>query len=292
MRNQELSPTNHLDMMATAIDEIRNHNAKLKSGEFSKVDYEEWLTATFNHKEETPTDLSASTAAETAARDIVTRYNSSFEKAGFGLLLEDDNSVSFFLGDLDKAQSFCRAMPDDDGYPMNVVVSALQTTVVPVVRSLAEIDDAELIQQDVSDLKALCDEFSSRRPFGELDDAYQLIDAALDGYLKEQVLVNQSKILCERELGAASWHRQDSATKVYNSWTDGLSVLKEIKINPKAQDLTESVARVLSKGIESFEASLQNWTADNKLYPVDMVRKYEGVARLVRGELEAIKAKL
>jgi hypothetical protein len=289
MRNQEISNSRQIGIMAGALDEISNHNKSVKTGDLSQKDYHDFLDAQFNQSQDNLPEFSSQMlASESAAEDITNRFGRTFDKAGFALVTEDDYSITLALSNIDRAREFLSKIPDDDSYGMNRVVAAVSRTIAPVVRGLSDMVDEEDFQRDVSDLKELCDELSSRRPFGELEEAYILLDAARDGFLHEQVLVERSNILATKDSPVIFWHHQDTAAKVYESWANAISLLKELKKNPQAHELTENVATALKKGVAAFEASVKLWTDKGNLYTDEKYREYAAVARLVRGDYEQI----
>lgn len=287
MHSRELPILTRLEKLDEAVTDINKHNRSLCCGYVIEDMNAELLTAFFEGDLEKTKELSSSQkSAPSNAREIFYNHGSHVRQAGFDLVIKDNTQIGIVLADVDKATNFIFKIPN--GWSNSKVILEFAKTVEPFIESFELIVEQERFDTLTKDTRYLVDLMSRRGMAAHLEGAYILLNAAEDGYLKEQILANRSQLLNDKLVGPKGWHHKMMPANLYDQWHKALDTLREIKKNPNARDLTVELERVLRFGLETFDGTLDIWADANNPYRDDRHKEFRGVAKLIRGEFEDV----
>lgn len=291
MRNQQISLKDQVDKLSTAIEDVANHNNSFSwAAQVTDLLAEHIIAADKSYAGASSNDFSREDCLKASVQDIFHCHRGTLEQAGIGLVVEDNDSLSLVLIDIDRITNFFAKIPPGTEYAQTM--KEVAKVIPPAVRSLVDIDEVEYLANALGDLKYLTDLLARRGAGESIEKSYTLLEAATRGYLKEQILVDKSGILENMSFGPADWHKDSTAPKLYEHWNKALATLKQIKKSPEAESLTDRVRIILESGLDAFEKDIKSWEKTRFPYHSGKLSDYKGVARLVRSDFVELMASI
>lgn len=221
-----------------------------------------------------------------AAQDIINCHRSSLEQVGFGLGIKRDGIISILV--LEPKQAHCFLMQ------VNGMKSEYQKTLGELANSIERSIywlSSSVKGEDLHGWVRGLDDVVTRFEYMGLDDqvrgARKLVDAARAGFLDEQLQVDATGIL-KSSSGLTEWHKTNRPKALYDRWMMALDVLKEVMWSPTATPLANELINKYQIELSHFEKDIAAWKQQGVPHPDQRWEHYDGVARLVRGELEEL----